>query len=656
METGCGSTLYKPLGAFSGSQTAEETKANLTLNNSKIDEDFSSCRTPLEVLKDCLQEPGWLENISASQRKSLERKSEILKEISPPCDCLGPDAPENGPYYVHLGHAESQEKLRKNFEERLAVSGAALRVVCVRFTGKEGKTVEDCPIAKWIIRRTSPEEKFVVVMKERYKHFCQFAWVAISVLQWDGVSPDLADRAYTEIAFKTSQFGSETERQCAANKKKTCACQGLDMNYNGASYTFGCSWTMYHNICKFCRSSEVHKFKLSEEAAEGNLAAICEELTNEVSPAYQAMTPDSFNNMQLFEEVAGDCRVGAEGSKVFSGITCVCDFCAHAHKDSNNMVGGATAVVTLLRPEDREAEAQEDQQFHVLPLYVPDCTEEELDAEVASNGLVVLDKFTRTIAIRKTKKSNCKRGRLNAERKRMLDGLASKDKAGMPQVDGLDNSISSDSSFSLNSSNESFSSNSSFDRSSQELDGILEELKIVTHETDCLEAFDDPNIGGVAFALTHGSILVECAKQELHATTALRAPDRSHPHRIGLVFYQHKNLHHPSHGSDEFRRKKVIRDFRDYGQWLKGNFVPTESKLKTMLDSGFSFPENVKTLDKPMDIARPEDYFQSDSYAGYDKAKAELRDFLASIPREPDHNVDILYIDREEVGGLEPFI
>ena len=110
-------------------------------------------------------------------------------------------------------------------------------------------------------------------------------------------------------------------------------------------------------------------------------------------------------------------------------------------------------------------------------------------------------------------------------------------------------------------------------------------MKIVTHESDCLEAFDDPNIGGVALALTHGSILIECAKQELHATTALKRPNRAHSHRIGLVFYQHKNLHHPTHGVEEFQRKRAIREFRDYVQWLKGNYVPTEAKLKAMTES-----------------------------------------------------------------------
>ena len=303
--------------------------------------------------------------------------------------------------------------------------------------------------------------------------------------------------------------------------QKTCACQGLDMNYNGASYTFGCSWTMYHNICKFCRSSEVHKFKLTEASAESDLAAICEELTNTVSPAYKVMAPDSFNNMELFDEVATDCRVGAPGNRVFSGVTCVCDFCAHSHKDTNNMIGGATAVVTLLRPEDRDVLEPEDQQFHVLPLYVP---EDDLEAgDSVGKGLVRLDKFTRTIAIRNRKKASCKRGRPNAERKRMLDGLSKeggKGRVNIPQTDGLDNSLASESDASFNSS---FGSNvSSLDGSAADLDGLMEGMKIVTHETDCLEAFEDGEIGGVAFALTHGSVMIECAKQELHATTALR--------------------------------------------------------------------------------------------------------------------------------------
>ena len=147
------------------------------------------------------------------------------------------------------------------------------------------------------------------------------------------------------------------------------------------------------------------------------------------------------------------------GNRIFSGFTCVCDFCAHAHKDTNNMMGGATAVVTLLRPEDRDGVETEDQQFHVLPLYVPDCSEEDLNDNVSKGGLVCLDKFKRTIAIRETKKANCKRGRINAERKRMLDDIAKGNTAPIPQFDGAAGE-EEDSSLNLSTS---FTSDTSFE-------------------------------------------------------------------------------------------------------------------------------------------------------------------------------------------------
>ena len=37
------------------------------------------------------------------------------------------DAVDNGPYYVHLGHASTRSGLRAYFEKQLGIKGAALR-------------------------------------------------------------------------------------------------------------------------------------------------------------------------------------------------------------------------------------------------------------------------------------------------------------------------------------------------------------------------------------------------------------------------------------------------------------------------------------------------------------------------------------------------
>lgn len=106
----------------------------------------------------------------------------------------------------------------------------------------------------------------------------------------------------------------------------------------------------------------------------------------------------------------------------------------------------------------------------------------------------------------------------------------------------------------------------------------------ITEINDNLECFQDSQMGGIGIALGHGSVLIECAKHEMHATTALRKPNRLNPTRITLIFYQHRNLNRHKHGIEEWEEKMRLKKLgitaQDVEEANKEKSIKAEDEIK----------------------------------------------------------------------------
>ncbi|XP_043111294.1 methylcytosine dioxygenase TET3 isoform X2 [Puntigrus tetrazona] len=604
----------------------------------------------------------------------------------PSCNCVEHVIEkEEGPYYTHLGAGPNVAAVREMMENRYGQTGNAVRVEVVVYTGKEGRSSQGCPIAKWIIRRGSEEEKLLCLVRQRAGHCCQNAVVVILILAWEGIPRSVADRLYQELTQTLCKYGSPTSRRCALNEDRTCACQGLDPDTCGASFSFGCSWSMYFNGCKFARSKTPRKFRLQgdypeeEEKLEKNL----QNLASDLAPVYKKLAPEAFHNQVEQEHQGQDCRLGRTEGRPFSGVTACVDFCAHAHRDTHNMTNGSTVVCTLTKEDNRAVRnIPEDEQLHVLPLYKISDTDEFGHvqgqwAKIKSGALQVLSAFPREVRMLAEPVKSARKRRMEAKRAHAekLSGLDSKQ--GTPvkgknvhlkgfkqtsaehspclekdtcnlsssmrlsgvatigdQFSDLRSTVQSNTSrtppvasthpqphdpsrgtghssgspsprhgletvrqmsepFRNSYPNDPLRTNSNCLKSEPEelrcfqggaaptllspppAEGLHSRLNPEDHRNSPVTAqpltpevgkaeevwsdsehnFLDGNIGGVAVAPSHGSILIECARRELHATTPILRPNRTHPTRISLVFYQHKSLNAPGHGLQQWEAK-----------------------------------------------------------------------------------------------------
>lgn len=154
--------------------------------------------------------------------------------------------------------------------------------------------------------RKSSEEKVIVITKFRKGHICQYQWVVMAIIHWEGINEEMGNHTYTTMSRTLAAHGKPSNRENRVNKiTKSCPCNdGMNETTGGGSFSFGCSKHLFYNCCKFGGGRtepniEKAKFKLDgkNKKQESEIAKIIHSLADTLAPTLKENAPDAYRNM-----------------------------------------------------------------------------------------------------------------------------------------------------------------------------------------------------------------------------------------------------------------------------------------------------------------------------------------------------------------------